>query len=94
MKRVLLLKDGVVQNVVGFDDAAEVPLEMDGCRCAIDPTGSTNAGDAFDERELTLDAMDRVVFRELFRLTNELRATRGLGALTATQYRAHLKTLL
>lgn len=96
MKRVLYVKDGVVQNVVGFDDAATIPQRDGGCSLVLDPTGLTNVGDVYDMREFQLDAIDSVMLKELFRLTNAVRALQvpPLPALDAAGYRAFLKTRL
>lgn len=88
---------GVVRNVVDYPDDNPVP-EIDQQTGAIvipDPTGRTNVGDAYDQldadRERLFAAVPTVIKKELFRLTNEIRALRGEAALTVNQYKAQVK---
>jgi hypothetical protein len=96
MKRILYIKGGRVQNVVGYEDDAEVPPYDEGCFCVVDPTNTINAGDAYDMREITLDRADVLMLKELLRLTNAVRALKvpPEPALSGSEYRAFLKTRL
>ena len=94
MKRILYVKNGIVQNVVGFEDDAEVPQRDVGCDLVLDPTGRTHVGDVHDMRDIALDRVDALIFGELLRLTNAMRAAQvpPLVAFSAAQYRAFLKS--
>lgn len=98
MARHLFVKNGFVVNVVEYP--AEAPLVGDDGEDVVpDPTGATNVGDAFDvsdvKKDRALDQMDRVIFEELFRLTNADRAQDipPKAAITRAQYRTFLKTI-
>lgn len=99
MQRVLFINNGIVVNIVAYPDDA-VPTTVNGGMVVVDPTGTVNVGDPFDMtatmQDRAIDGVDVLVFRELFRLTNAVRAlqTPALPPITALQYRAFLKTLL
>ena len=102
MARYIHVRNNVVVNVVEYPFVP--PLVSDeGDDIVRDPTDTSAVGDVFDmtdtrkERELDrLDNTSRVVLKELFRLTNDLRAESSPAkpALTPAQYRAFLKTLI
>lgn len=101
MQRFLYVKAGRVTNVVGYPDGVVPPLlTSEGEDIILDPTGTTSVGDAFDTtsalQDRSIDKVDLLVFKELFRLTNAVRAAQipALPAITAAQYRAFLKTQL
>lgn len=94
MKRYLFVKGGVVINVVGYEDDVIPAPVIDGYDVILDPTGITNLGDAFDQRDIQLDRADQIILKELFRISNALRVINLQQAFTATQYRAFLKTLI
>lgn len=87
----------IVVNVVGyvgtppeFGDAGEYIV--------LDPTGFTNVGDSFDPaptlKAAVVDGMDSIIFSELLRLTNELRAAQPAllpkAPLNIAEYKATL----
>jgi hypothetical protein len=93
--RYLHVKAGVVINVV---EHADSPPDTDeqGADIVADPTGTTNVGAAYDVtndlRERIYSRYDKVVLKELFRLTNESRTAQGLAVFTVVQYKTFLKT--
>lgn len=97
MARYLYVKGGVVVNVVEHQDTP--PYNDNGTEIVPDLTGTLGVGDAFDMTDIRndrrFDRVDFVIFRELFRLTNESRAQSSppQGPLTAAQYRAFVKGL-
>ena len=101
VQRVLLVKAGVIRNIIGYPDVDELgnPVvfpesDTDG-EYVLAVTGTESVGDAFDLTDTRLERrlakFDIMIYRELFRLTNEVRVLRGLGTITANQYRNAIK---
>lgn len=99
MARYLYVRAGSVVNVVEHPDPPPETTE-EGDDIILDPTGTTNAGEAFDPSDIRkdrqLDRVDVVVLNELFRLTNNDRAQDipPKSVLTRAQYRAFLKSII
>ena len=95
VQRVLLVKAGVVANIIGYPDDAAVPEEDAEGEYVAAVTGLESVGDAFDLTDTRLERrlakFDVMIYKELFRLTNEVRVLRGLGTITANQYRNAIK---
>ena len=91
--RVLYVKAGVIVNVVEHPNPPETD---DGCVVVPAVSGLESAGQAFDVTdtllERRLNSAEVMIYKELFRITNEVRVLRGLGTITITQYRAAIKT--
>lgn len=95
MQRILLVKAGFIANIVAYADGLVVDAVIEGCDTATAVTGAESVGDAFDItdalRERRINQMDTMIYKELFRLTNEVRVLRSLATITAAQYRTAIK---
>lgn len=97
--RYLYVKSGRIVNVV---EHAETPPDSDdGSDIVAAVTGLEAPGDVFDAadaiktREVAkLEGVNLLIFQEMFRLTNELRALRSQSQITRAQYRNALKASL
>jgi hypothetical protein len=101
MQRYLYVKNGIVQNIVDYEDGVTPPAKSDdGEDIVLDPTGTTNVGDPFDVKsavsDRTVTEIEPVVFDELLRLTNAVRTLQPdpQSALTEEEYRAFLSSNL
>ena len=93
--RCLHVRNGKVVNVVEYPGT---PPETDGDDLVVPAvTGIESIDDNFDEAAERLDRsynkIDLVVGKELFRLTNAVRALQSQTPLSAAQYKAFIKTL-
>lgn len=93
--RCLVIKNNIVVNIAEFDP---VPDTCDGCQIVPEPVHILSVGDdATDALKVAqVNKADVLMFRELFRLTNAVRALQipSQPALTQAQYRSFLKGLL
>lgn len=95
MQRFLYVKNGLVTNIVGYQDGIAPPLlSLNGESIVLDPTGTTSVGDAFDPKpaqgSTIIAAMDSVVLGELFRLSNIVAILQLKPTQTMAQYQADL----
>jgi hypothetical protein len=98
MARFLYVKNGFITNIVEYG-AQTPPLKTDvGEDIVPDLTSAWSVGQAYDVtadlQQRHLDSVDLVVFQELFRLTNLVRALNAQAPLTAVQYKNFLKSLM
>ena len=95
VQRVLLINAGVIRNIIGYPDGDTFPESDADGEYVLAVTGTESVGDAFDLTDTRLERrlakLDLMVYKELFRLTNEVRVLRGLGTITANQYRNAIK---
>ena len=95
VQRVLFIRAGKVANIVGYPDGETVPEFTEGCD-VVPAAGTENVGDVFDMTDTLLERrinkQDRMIYQELFRLTNLVRTLNAQGTITVAQYRAFIKT--
>lgn len=104
MTRYIHIKDGFVTNIVEYPNGPLMengyPRNGDlGELVMVDP-GNINVGSAFDVTDelqnRRFDKLEAIIFFELRRLTNEVRALKLVfpdPLLTIGQYRAYIKSL-
>lgn len=94
--RCLVIKNNLVVNIAEFHEP--IPDTYQDCVLVAEPTPNLNVGDDATDALKThqVNRADILMFRELFRLTNVVRALQipPQAALTAAQYRNFLKGLL
>jgi hypothetical protein len=95
-QRVLYIQNNIITNIIGYPDGEPLPeADADGYY-VLATSDSQNVGDVFDMtdtlQERRINKLDAMVYKELFRLTNEVRVLRGQGQITANQYRTYIKT--
>jgi len=95
--RCLHVKNGLITNIVEYPGTP--PFETDSGETVVpDLTSSWSVGDPYDVTgdldDRKIDSVDAVVFGELFRLTNAVRALNSQAAITKAQYRSFIKSLL
>lgn len=100
MARYLLIKAGLVVNIVDYGAATPPLVTNEGEDVVADVTEISRVGDAFDMTDINknryISRIDLVIYAELFRLTNAVRALQipPQPALTAAQYRTFIKSLI
>lgn len=99
MARYLIVAGTQIVNIVEYESAIPPDTDEVGNLIILEvPQGTKNVGDIYDPtpdlNERYVTKMDRVVFQELFRLTNAVRVLEAKVALTGPQYRVFIKTLI
>jgi len=79
MKRFVIGKAGIVQNVIGADDASQI--NEPGSDIFEDVAENINVGDAYDVAKFTFDKVDPLSLKIILSLQNEIRALQSKPAL-------------
>ena len=94
--RCLVVKNNIVVNIAEFHEP--IPDTYQDCVLVAEPVPNLNVGDDATDALKThqVNRSDILMFRELFRLTNAVRALQipSQPALTQVQYKSFLKSLL
>jgi len=79
MKRFAIGKAGIVQNIIGADDASQI--NEPGFDVFEDTAESMNAGDTYDATKFTFNKVDPISLKIILSLQNEIRALQSKPAL-------------
>lgn len=90
MSRYIVGQAGIVKNVV----ESLVAFTQEGFDVLLDPTGTTNVGDAYDPNDVKLDEFSAIGRKALFNHENWLRALTGRQQASQQAFNTALKDLV